>query len=225
MTRFLLILWVVLGLSACENTEQLQAQNKQLREQLANQAASKQAELESIERQVSFAAACDYGFPVCPDSFLPAVKTWRKKLKEETFPTGSLFWWLVLVKFGVLAGICGAFLGSLGWAWLKISQPTARRLLAAESQLAHKKTELASIEIEIKAANAKEAKTVSQVLEQAQARLAQLERDIERATKKRTENEVAAFASMEELVKLEAAIELAKKEKELLSVFGSSIRR
>jgi hypothetical protein len=221
MKRFFLTL-AVFGLLGCENTEQLQKQNKELRQQIDQQQGAKEAQLQFFERMANMAHACDFLIPLCPAS---TIETGREAITQGVSATGQGFLWLVILKFAGLAAIMGVLVGSWRWAWLNMSQPAARALDALQIEIKSKENDLEIIQREIYAAKAIEAKTRQEIIGQSQSQLQHLERQIAQKSKKHDEIESELATRTVELDALNEEITLKTKEKELLNVFGSSTRR
>lgn len=129
-TRTLTVVLVLVGLLAGCDAGQLHAENKNLRQQLAQQAGKHQAELDFLEQQASIAAGCDWLFPLCPASI---VETGHRA-QAEGFGGGNAFpFWLAFI--GKLLAI-GGFLGGLGgisaWLWIRLGRPESEKLARAE---------------------------------------------------------------------------------------------
>lgn len=118
-------------LAGCnEDVSRLKSENARLRQELAQQAGQRQADLDYMEKQAGIAAGCDWLLPLCPGSI---VETGRQAQEQGFSGSHSFHFWLAFILKLLAAG---SFLGGMGgiaaWLWVQIGRPDAEAVARAE---------------------------------------------------------------------------------------------
>lgn len=205
------IVFLVLFLGGCGDAETLKQQNVELKaalrwaqSELAFKEAERAAELVSIDRQVSIAAACDWLIPLCPRSITDAG---HNAMEQGYGGGGFWFWFIVIVKSILLAAPCGATVAGFTWVSLRAVRPeanslreanrivaNAQQLATADAQLSEVRRTLVQAEIRLSELNGEIDRTV-RFLATATQELAAIERRLAEDAAEQDEVNAALFAA------------------------------
>lgn len=107
----------------------LQTEVAKLRQQVAEDAGTRFAEMSYYEHQASIAAGCDWLLPLCPTS----VTATGRQAQAAGYGGGTdwPFWLVVVLKVLAVGGLSGALLGTLSRGWYRHTMPARAEAEAA----------------------------------------------------------------------------------------------
>lgn len=162
------------------DTAQLEADNRalqtevaKLRQQVAEDAGTRFAEMSYYEHQASIAAGCDWLLPLCP----AAVANTGRQAQAAGYGGGAdwPFWLAVVLKLIGIGALSGALLGTLSWAWYRHAMPARAEAEAAYRAIEEAQGRTADAARRAKAAEADE-EAARRRVDAALAELAQVQR-------------------------------------------------
>jgi len=155
--------------------EELQYQNKQLREQIKEGYYEQQAQIQRYERVVSEYEACRGFIDLCPRS----VRDLGEQAIKAGYSGGSdRFWWILMLKIATLIFLCVFLFVVLSFAMIGFVQPAEEELQKARKKIENA-DELANLSEKRAGEAVRERKNTEHKIEQLKSKETNLQTEID----------------------------------------------